>query len=734
MKQFHGKTFIFIAIAVIIPALNLQGKEFNIFYNFDIPQSDFAAQEIASALKEKSHSVQFLELNTTKPLPKSKNIVVAHTSDAVQRLFAAESGEKQKLTISEQAYILRTTQKGKSQTFWALGSDNRGVMYGGLSLAEKLRFNSSVESSIEAKESPYIKKRGIKFNIPLDRRTPTYDSRGTAHTENISVMWDKSFWEDYLDDLARYRYNTLSLWSQHPFPSLVKVPEYPNVALDDIRISWNPKRIIEMTIDEKIEFWQYIMKYAKNRGIDIFLFTWNIHVEGENGGYEFTNDRNDPITVDYLRQSTRALINTYPDLTGIGVTAGENMKGTALEKEAFMWNTYAQGILDAKKDAQAKNKERNIPFIHRFWHTDYENVDKYFGDYPDSFEMAFKYSRAHCYSVVNPPFAAKEILPRIPKGIRTWWNIRNDDNYIFRLGSHEFIRDYIQHMPPVAQTAGYLFGSDGYVWGKNFATKNKKGSEPLEIRKHWYSFMLWGRLGYNPETPKEVFENYIAHAFPEVDSKSIYTLWQTASNVYPLVNTFHWQNWDLGWNIEACSQSKDDDSRTPNFVTVQDFIDNDTMSQSNFINIKKFVQNSLAGKPQIESNTPLGVADQLDKYAQSIFDTLKKMESTENEMLQATLGDIKSIAHLANYYSNKIRGAVSLELYNKTSDLIHQEASIRILKIASEHWLAYSDESTKQHLSHELSRGHGKLDWYKRHTETLEDIKYAQDFIPENAK
>ena len=43
------------------------------------------------------------------------------------------------------------------------------------------------------------------------------------------------FWTRYLDEMARHRYNTLSLWSLSPFPSLVRVPEYPKTALADVQ-------------------------------------------------------------------------------------------------------------------------------------------------------------------------------------------------------------------------------------------------------------------------------------------------------------------------------------------------------------------------------------------------------------------------------------------------------------------------------------------------------------------
>jgi hypothetical protein len=48
------------------------------------------------------------------------------------------------------------------------------------------------------------------------------------------VVWEESFWNDFFDEMARSRFNVISLWNLEPFPSLVKVPEYPDVALDDV--------------------------------------------------------------------------------------------------------------------------------------------------------------------------------------------------------------------------------------------------------------------------------------------------------------------------------------------------------------------------------------------------------------------------------------------------------------------------------------------------------------------
>src|SRR5258706_8994068 len=115
------------------------------------------------------------------------------------------------------------------------GGDAVGAMYGGLDVAEAIR-TGALDSLKDAIHKPHIAQRGIKFNIPLDLRTPTYSAPdlSDAQEANIPEMWSMDFWRAFLDDMARHRYNVLSLWSLHPFPSIVKVPEFPHVALDDV--------------------------------------------------------------------------------------------------------------------------------------------------------------------------------------------------------------------------------------------------------------------------------------------------------------------------------------------------------------------------------------------------------------------------------------------------------------------------------------------------------------------
>ena len=56
-------------------------------------------------------------------------------------------------------------------------------------------------------------------------------------SDHMEVIWDLDFWKAKLDRMARHRYNTITMWNQHPFPSMVKVEDYPDVALSDVQRS-----------------------------------------------------------------------------------------------------------------------------------------------------------------------------------------------------------------------------------------------------------------------------------------------------------------------------------------------------------------------------------------------------------------------------------------------------------------------------------------------------------------
>ncbi len=365
----------------------VSGKErIALFSNAQLPQTRFAAGEISRAIEAKGDSCVQQGLDKLSTVTGDLRIVLASTAVESRRMATALNVPPLQ-GAAPQAYALRRKTAGARTTYVVLGADAAGAMYGGLDLAEAIRLGTLAELK-DSDHAPRIAQRGIKFNITLDRRTPTYSDNSDSAQANIPEVWDMGFWHQYFDEMARLRFNVLSLWSLHPFPSLVKVPEYPDVALNDV---WgnqekfdlnfnmnssamaepfqlkNVKIVNKMTIDEKIKFWREVMQYAKDRGVDVYWFTWNTFVWGTEGKYGLTEDGNNPTTIEYFRASVRETVRTYPLLAGMGITAGENMKSKQgqFDHEAWLWQTYGEGIRDALK-AQPSRKFR---LIHRYHQT-----------------------------------------------------------------------------------------------------------------------------------------------------------------------------------------------------------------------------------------------------------------------------------------------------------------------------------------------------------------------------
>jgi hypothetical protein len=315
-------------------------------------QLEFGISEISKNATEKGLVVL---------TPKAKMGSVFHTitvqivSDSVQLdAITHKSGLKAPLHKGWQCYSIRKNKTENNLEIWVLASDNSGAIYGCLDIAEAIK-NQTLDELKDSDNKPFLLRRGIKFNVPLDLRTPSYSDFSDSYQQNIPVMWEMDFWKQQLDEMARNRYNTMSLWSLNPFASMVKVPEFPDLALNDVwrttyeigdkygftgygnkglpdELLKNYEVVKKMTIREKIKFWQQVMEYAHNRGIDIYMFTWNIFTHAEMGKYGITPDRNNETTMAYFRAAVREMVLTYPYLAGFGITAGENMREDKSDK------------------------------------------------------------------------------------------------------------------------------------------------------------------------------------------------------------------------------------------------------------------------------------------------------------------------------------------------------------------------------------------------------------------
>ncbi len=737
----NRNSLLFVVVIAALFSVSAYAKNISVFSNKESGKVQFAIREIENVLKEKEFESAFYSITEISKMRAGQtNIVLFSLNDKAARGLIKKAAIKNTSELEEEGFIIHNTGQGQ-KTIYVLGYDEAGTMYGGLEVAEIIKVKG-VDAVQNQLQNPYMKVRGTKFNVPLDMRSPTYTEPSDAAQKNMSGMWDFEFWKEYIDNLARFRYNLISLWSMHPFPSMVKVPEYPEVALNDVRRStgaWKENYslngwgfdapeimksyevIREMTIDEKIDFWRKVMAYGKQRNVKFYIVTWNIFVYGVDGKYGITDKLENPITTDYFRKSVKQIVLTYPDLAGIGLTTGENMYDyTATRKEEWAYATYGQGVVDALKE----QPDRKIDFIHRQHQTRANEISNIFKEIINNkninFLFSFKYAQAHVYSSVNQVFHQDFVKDIQSENYKTLWTLRNDDNFYFRWGAPDFVRDFIKNIP-YDVSEGFYYGSDQYVWGRDFLSKNNYGKSQLELEKHWYQWMCWGRLGYNPNMGNDRFVDVIQSRFPSVNAREMFDAWQSASMIYPLVTGFHWGALDFQWYIES-GQSQPSVSKTPSgYHDVNSFINLKPHNGTGNISIPDYVKAFLSNSG-LKGITPLQVAENISNNADIALNWADKQNAANTQELRITIDDIKTMAWLGKYYAHKIKAATYLAIFRETLQRDWHSKAIEELNSSAGYWRHYATLGLSNYHNPLWTNRVGKVDWKENFQWSLYEI------------
>lgn len=627
-----------------------------LYFDPATPQIAFAAGDVKAALEKRKHIVETRNLASLAQAGSGKKIVLALATDkAVASLLAAQGG-KGAAGLGEQAYALRTTSI-PDLSYWVLGGDANGAMYGGLQIAETISING-LSGNYDSQETPFLMYRGMKLNLPLDKRIPTYVGGWSSHSarEAIADVWDMTFWRTLIDQQARHRYNVLSIWVHHPFPALVRVRDYPNACLPNIQKY--DGSTINLNHEQRVAFWRDVMTYAHGRGMKFYFFNWNIYVDYASTQYPaLTKSPSNPTTIDYMYKSMWALLETYPELDGFGITSGDGMGSNKEENTQWTWNAMGKAV----RDYLSENPSRRFNLIHRGVKTEPQTCDAIYAPIKAvtnaTFNMSAKYAMAHMYSTPTPRWTG-DIQSCAKLGLKTWLTFRNDDFFYLSWGDPQFVRDFMAGIPLKDTVVGMYIGIDGYNPSRARLFKNPALNGQLEVERRWYMEMLWGRISYNPGTSDDVFKGMLARRYPTVSAGDLFDAWTLASRSLPKVTELVMKDWslDFHWYPEGCWS---DPGRCGGFRTIDDvggakggFAGQDVAKGSALCNIA----DSAAGKCGRKKSS-YQLADEMEADARKAISLTNTLESGGNADLRVAINNVKQMAFLSAYYAHKIRGA-----------------------------------------------------------------------------
>ena len=231
-----GKTLSSLGIVLFIFIQTTCCQSVNILFDNTSPKQFYAASTLEKALLKKGYQIK-------GPVSYQVNLVINST------------------TLSPESFSIHPTGK----TITITGGDERGLIYGSLSLAEDIRNGISLATCKSKTEKPFLPFRAIKYDLPWDSYRHSY-----ALELHDQTCRDTSYWKSFLDMMAENRLNVLTLWNLHPYTFLIKPKNFPEAS------PWN---------DQEMKEWQKlfhsITRMANERAIETYIIPFNIFVTPE---------------------------------------------------------------------------------------------------------------------------------------------------------------------------------------------------------------------------------------------------------------------------------------------------------------------------------------------------------------------------------------------------------------------------------------------------------------------
>ena len=622
------------------------------------------------------------------------------------------------------------------------GGDERGAMYGVLDGAEQVRmgtpWNKIGDRTVKA-QFPF---RAIKFNLPWAayRTSPVIE-------QHDATCRDPKFWEAFLDMMAENRFNVLTLWSLHPFHYMVRPKSFPEAS---------PFTDAEMA--EWRTLWRAIFAMAKERGIETYLVNWNIFVSPEFArahnvarwseiwrhiGPEAENSE---IVIRYTKEVVTQVLDEYPDLTGLGITLGEQMGGMGPDqRRAWLDRTFFAGMAEARRPAKFIYRAPLSADLKSGGTTSEENdrrtraqIERLPSNIAGPVYVEFKHNWSHAYSspdlfMVHGGKLSDAYWNPAPTRHKVVWTMRNEDIFVLRWGQPDFVRAFVQNQRK-DYVGGAIIGSECYIPALDYITapgphKNWR----FAFERQWLLYAVWGRLLYDAATPDRVFADLLEERFGAGLGDDLLQAWKVASQAPQHFASFHRGTWDGSLYTEGFSSWVDRDNFARTFFDINSFINHPVLDTKRYVNIADFVKAGGVAEPGKFS--PLALAAQLDRDAAEASKRVSaiRAKKTPPSTLECELTDIEAWVTYGSYFAEKLRAGVALATARAKNDAKQQAVATAALERALAHWKRLAELGGRFNRLPVLSNAREPFSWASLTPAVEKDVELARTTLAEHA-
>jgi hypothetical protein len=397
-----------------------------------------------------------------------------------------------------------------------VGRDEVGAMYGALDLAERLDQQGAsalpLPSPVTARPFTQVRAANLFLVLPEPNRP----------------WWfrDPTFWTEYLDMMARARLNFLDMHGMYYLETTI----FPNALLYFATSATMPNEGIPKAEREaNLAVLNQVIAMATMRGIKVGLMSYRADLSLLGDEKEDAEEKAEaPV---YTREAVADLASRAPGLSYIGFRVGESRR-----KAEWYTSTYVAGLKDAHTHAIAytrtwlTTKKQLLTVVEASGPETLVEV-KYNGEqfgppYPISGGGMERWSSYSYEDYLDPPTPYRFVFQ-----VRAGGTHR-----IFRYASYERTRRAVLTMNLSPKIAGFsLEAAHAYLPQRDFYHANPADSfSPWAFRRDELSYLLFGRLGYDPTTPESVFRGMLRL---RVGTDGLWDAVQAASDITPWILT-----------------------------------------------------------------------------------------------------------------------------------------------------------------------------------------------------
>jgi len=621
------------------------------------------------------------------------------------------------------------------------GSDERGAMYGVLDVAEQVRMGTPWNKIQDRTVKAQFEFRALKFNLPWAAYRTSL-----AIEQHDATCRDLKFWEAFLDMMAENRFNVLSLWSMHPYHYLVRPKSFPEAC-----------PFTDAELAEWQTLWRGIFKMARERGIETYLINWNIFVSpgfarahnvarwSEDWRHFGSAAETNEIVLRYTKEVVTQVLDEYPDLTGLGITLGEQMGGMAPDqRRAWLDRTFFAGIANARRPAKFIYRAPLSADLKSGGTTSEENdrrtraqIERLTNNITGPIYVEFKHNWSHAHSspdlfIVHGGKLSDAYWNPPPTRHKVVWTMRNEDMFILRWGQPDFVRAFVQNQRK-DYVGGVIIGSECYVPALDYITaQGPHQNWRFAFERQWLFYAVWGRLLYDAATPDRVFAGMLEARFGPGAGDDLLEAWKLASQVPLHFASFHRGTWDGSLYTEGFSSWTDSGPRT--FFDIDTFINHPVLDSKRYVSVADFVK--AGGVAEAGILSPVALATQLDRDGAEALKRLAAVRgrAKSSPVLECELTDIEAWCAYGSYFANKLRGGVALADARARNDATQQQAAVTALQKAAADWKRLAALGAKFNQLPIASSAKEPFSWASLTPAVEKDVEIARESMPAGAR